>query len=78
MSSRQRQAIIYTIAMVIAVAGLAEATYLTLLNLLGETAVCGARWRCAQVLGQEAYAKIALSPLAGPHGAAAYFCSKFT
>jgi uncharacterized membrane protein len=70
MSSR-RQTVIYAIAAVIAVAGLAEATYLTLLNLLGETAVCGASQGCAQVLGSK-YAKIGPVPLAGL-GAAAYF-----
>lgn len=70
MSSRS-QAIIYVIAAVVAVAGLAEATYLTLLNVLGETAVCGASQECAQVLGSK-YAKIGPIPLAGL-GAVAYF-----
>jgi len=70
MSSRSL-AIIYVIAAVVAVAGLAEATYLTLLNLLGETAVCGASQGCAEVLGSK-YAKIGPIPLAGL-GAVAYF-----
>ncbi len=72
MSSRS-QTVIYTIAAVVAVAGLAEATYLTLLNLLGETAVCGGSLGCAQVLGSK-YAKIGPIPLAGL-GAAAYFAA---
>ena len=72
MSSRS-QAVIYAIAAVISVAGLVEATYLTLLNLLGETAVCGASQGCAQVLGSK-YANLGPIPLAGL-GAVAYFAA---
>jgi uncharacterized membrane protein len=67
--------IIHTLAAFIAVGGLAESTYLTVLALTGETAVCGGSTGCFQVLGS-AYAKIYGFPVAGL-GAVAYF-SVFT
>jgi uncharacterized membrane protein len=67
--------ILYTIAALICLVGLAEATYLTVMNLTGETAVCGGSASCFEVLGSE-YAKIAGIPVAGL-GAIAYF-SAFT
>jgi uncharacterized membrane protein len=69
------QIVLYTIAALISAAGLAEATYLTVMNLTGETAVCGGSASCFEVLGSK-YAKIAGIPLAGL-GAMAYF-SAFT
>src|SRR5262249_60332372 len=63
--------IFYTIAALIALVGVAEATYLTVMFLSGETAVCGGSSDCAQVLGS-AYAKIGRVPLSGL-GALAYF-----
>jgi uncharacterized membrane protein len=67
--------ILYTIAALICLVGLAEATYLTVMNLTGETAVCGGSASCFEVLGSK-YAKIAGIPMAGL-GAVAYF-SAFT
>lgn len=65
------QAIFYTIAALIALVGLGEATYLTVMFLSGETAVCGGSSDCAQVLGSS-YARIGKFPLSGL-GALAYF-----
>jgi uncharacterized membrane protein len=63
--------IFYSVAAVIALVGLTEATYLTVMYLAGETAVCGGSSDCAQVLGS-AYARIGRVPLSGL-GALAYF-----
>jgi len=63
------------IAALISAAGLAEATYLTVISLTGETAVCGGSASCFEVLGSK-YAKIFGIPVAGL-GAIAYF-SAFT
>ena len=63
--------ILYTIAALICLVGLAEATYLTVMNLTGETAVCGGSTSCFEVLGSK-YAKIGGIPVAG-FGAVAYF-----
>ena len=63
--------IIHILAACIALVGLTEASYLTVLALTGETAVCGGSAGCFQVLGSS-YAKIGRMPVAG-FGAAAYF-----
>jgi uncharacterized membrane protein len=63
--------ILYTIAALISLAGLADATYLTVQYLTGETAVCGGSPDCFKVLGS-AYAHIGKVPVAG-FGALAYF-----
>ena len=63
--------IIYILTCCIALLGLIEATYLMVLSLLGETAVCEGSAGCFQVLGSS-YAKIGPIPVAGL-GAAAYF-----
>jgi uncharacterized membrane protein len=55
----------------IALVGLAEATYLTVIFLSGETAVCGNSADCFKVLGSS-YAKVGGIPVAGL-GALAYF-----
>jgi uncharacterized membrane protein len=65
------QLVLYIIAALLALVGLAEATYLTALYLTGETAVCGGSASCSQVLGS-AYARIAGIPVSGL-GALAYF-----
>jgi len=65
------QTIFYTIAALIALIGVAEATYLTVMFLSGETAVCGGSSDCSQVLGSS-YAKIGPVPLSAL-GALAYF-----
>lgn len=63
--------LIYVLTCGIALAGLTEATYLAVLSLLGETAICEGSSGCFQVLGSS-YAKIGPIPVAGL-GAAAYF-----
>src|ERR1700736_1325327 len=75
-TKRSRAEIIfYSAAALIALIGLAEATYLTVIFLTGETAVCGNSADCFKVLGS-AYAKIGGIPVSGM-GALAYF-SVFT
>jgi uncharacterized membrane protein len=71
MSAAQTRIILYTIAASIALVGLAEATYLTVQFLTGETAVCGGSADCMQVLGSS-YARIGTIPIAA-FGAMAYF-----
>jgi uncharacterized membrane protein len=63
--------IFYTAAALVALVGLAEATYLTVMYLSGETAVCGGSSDCFQVLGS-GYARIGKVPVSGL-GALAYF-----
>jgi uncharacterized membrane protein len=63
--------IVYSIAAVLALAGLADATYLTVQNLTGETAVCGGSPDCFRVLGS-AYSHIGKLPVAAL-GVLAYF-----
>ena len=70
-SGSRVQTIFYSAAALISVLGLAEATYLTVVYLSGETAVCGGSSDCFQVLGSS-YAKIGPIPVAGL-GALAYF-----
>ncbi len=75
-TTRSRAEIIfYTAAALIALIGLTEATYLSVIFLTGETAVCGESADCFKVLGS-GYAKVAGIPVAGL-GALAYF-SVFT
>lgn len=69
------QIIFYSVAALIALVGLGEATYLTVIFLTGETAVCGSSADCFKVLGSS-YAKVAGIPVAS-FGALAYF-SVFT
>ena len=56
--------IIYTIAAVIALAGLADATYLTVQHFTGENIVCGGSADCSKVLGSR-YSHIGRIPVAG-------------
>src|SRR5258708_16067723 len=65
------QPIFYSAAALISLVGLAEATYLTVVFLSGETAVCGGSPDCFQVLGSS-YAKVDGVPVSGL-GALAYF-----
>lgn len=67
--------IFYIAAALVALIGLTEATYLTVIFLSGETAVCGNSPDCFKVLGSS-YAKIGSFPVSGL-GALAYF-SVFT
>jgi len=63
--------IIYSIAALFCLCGLADATYLTVLALTGETAACGGQTGCFEVLGS-AYAKVGGIPVA-TFGVAGYF-----
>jgi uncharacterized membrane protein len=67
--------ILYTAVAIVAVAGLADATYLTVQALTGETLTCGGSPDCFRVLGSS-YAKLGGIPMA-MLGALAYF-SAFT
>ena len=64
--------IVYLIVAIVAVAGLADATYLTVQALTGETLSCGGSPDCFRVLGSS-YAKVGGVPVA-LLGAFAYFC----
>ena len=64
--------ILYTIVAIVAVAGLADATFLSVQSLTGETLSCGGSPDCFKVLGSS-YAKIGSVPVA-LLGAVAYFC----
>jgi uncharacterized membrane protein len=55
--------IVYCIAAVLALAGLADALYLTVLHLTGQSAVCGGSPSCSQVLASK-YAHIGPVPVA--------------
>jgi uncharacterized membrane protein len=65
------RSILYTAVAVVAVAGLADATYLTVQALTGETLSCGGSPDCFRVLGSS-YAKLSGIPVA-MLGALAYF-----
>src|SRR5438445_5872069 len=67
--------ILYTVAAIVAVAGLADATYLSVQALTGETLSCGGSPDCFRVLGSS-YSKVGGIPVA-LLGALAYF-SVFT
>jgi uncharacterized membrane protein len=71
MSRSRTEIIFYIAAAVIAMIGLTEATYLTVIFLSGETAVCGQSADCFKVLGSS-YARIGGFPVSGL-GALAYF-----
>jgi uncharacterized membrane protein len=63
--------VVYSIAAFFCLLGLADATYLTVIALTGETAACGGQAGCSQVLGS-AYSKMAGIPVAA-FGVAGYF-----
>ena len=63
--------ILYIVVAIVAVAGLADATYLTVQALTGETLSCGGSPDCFRVLGSS-YAKLGGIPVA-ILGALAYF-----
>jgi uncharacterized membrane protein len=67
--------ILYIVAAIVSLAGLADATYLTVQALTGETLSCGGSPDCFRVLGSS-YAKVGGVPVA-MLGALAYF-SVFT
>ena len=63
--------ILYTVAALLALAGLADSTFLTVAYLTGEMDVCGGSTGCSKVLGS-AYARIGGVPIA-IFGAIAYY-----
>jgi uncharacterized membrane protein len=67
--------VLFTLAAIVSLAGLADAAYLTVQALTGETVSCGGSPDCFRVLGSS-YAKLGKVPLA-LLGAIAYF-SVFT
>ena len=71
LSISRSQIVIYAIVALISLAGLADATYLAVQALTGETMVCGGSPDCFKVLGST-YARIGGVPLALV-GAVAYF-----
>jgi uncharacterized membrane protein len=71
MSVSRFRTILYTIVAIVAVAGLADATYLTVQALTGETITCGGSPDCFRVLGSS-YAKLGGIPVA-IIGSLAYF-----
>ena len=75
MTASRFRTILFMAVAIVAVAGLADATYLTVQALTGETLSCGGSSDCFRVLGSS-YAKVKGIPLALV-GALAYF-SAFT
>ena len=63
--------ILYIVVAIVSLAGLADAAYLTVQALTGETAVCGGSPDCFRVLGSS-YAKVTGIPVAA-FGSLAYF-----
>src|SRR5438445_13770150 len=70
--SSRGSVILYAIAAVIALIGLADAIYLSVQALTGETLVCGGSPDCFRVLGSS-YARVAGMPVAA-FGSLGYFC----
>ncbi len=70
-SPSRGRVILYSIAALFCLLGLADATYLSVLALSGETAACGGQAGCSEVLGS-AYAKVGGIPVA-MFGVAGYF-----
>jgi uncharacterized membrane protein len=71
MTASRFRTILYTAVAIVSVAGLADATYLTVQALTGETLSCGGSPDCFRVLGSS-YAKLGGIPVA-LIGALAYF-----
>lgn len=65
--------ILYIVAAIVALAGLADATYLSVQAFTGETLSCGGSPDCFRVLGSS-YSKLGGIPVA-LFGALAYFCA---
>ena len=65
--------ILLTITAITALAGLADATYLTVSHMAGDDSVCGASKTCSVVLGSK-YAAVAGIPVAA-FGVVAYFAA---
>jgi uncharacterized membrane protein len=69
--TRRFNIILYTVAACLTLVGLAEAIYLTVTNLTGETVLCGGSSDCFKVLGSP-YSRVAGLPIA-VFGALAYY-----
>ncbi len=63
--------VVYAIISLLALIGMADALYLTVLHLTGQSAVCGGSATCSQVLASQ-YAHLGVIPVAG-FGLMAYF-----
>ncbi len=63
--------IFFTVTALVALVGLADASYLTVTHLVGDDVVCGPAWGCSVVLSSS-YASVAGIPTAA-FGALAYF-----
>jgi uncharacterized membrane protein len=70
-SPSRGRVILYSIAALFCLLGLADATYLSVLALTGETAACGGQAGCSEVLAS-AYSKVVGIPVA-MFGIAGYF-----
>src|SRR5947199_8775629 len=70
MSVSRFRTVLFTVAAIVSLAGLADATYLTVQALTGETLGCGGSPECFRVLGSS-YARVGVVPVA-LLGAAAY------
>jgi uncharacterized membrane protein len=66
------RAILYTLAALVALAGLTDAIYLTVQAFTGETLACGGSPDCFRVLGSQ-YSRLGGIPVAA-FGTLAYFC----
>ena len=71
MAGLHSRIVLYTVAAFISLAGLTDATYLTVQSVTGETLVCGGSADCFRVLGS-VYARIAGIPVAA-FGVVGYF-----
>jgi uncharacterized membrane protein len=71
MTASRFRTILYAVAAIVALAGLADATYLTVQALTGETLSCGGSPDCFRVLGSS-YARVGGVPVALV-GTVAYF-----
>ena len=71
MAGSRSRIVPYAVAALISLVGLADATYLTVQSLTGETLVCGGSADCFRVLGS-VYARIAGIPVAA-FGVVGYF-----
>ena len=71
MAGSRSRVVLYAVAALISLAGLTDATYLTVQSVTGETLVCGGSADCFRVLGS-VYARIAGIPVAA-FGAVGYF-----
>ena len=72
MSVSRFRTILYIVVAIVALAGLADAVYLTVQALTGETLMCGGSPDCFRVLGSQ-YSRVAGMPVAA-FGTLAYFC----